>query len=256
MLEEGAVADKPDSGLPPEMAALWGSRERPRRGPKPAMSVESVVAAAMAVADAEGLDGISMQRVAKELGYTTMSLYRYVSSKNVLLTLMLDAAIGGPPAVIAGEHWRAALERWAWAMLKRLRQHPWSLQIPVSGLHLSPNRLAWLDCGLQMLEETALTAHDRAETLLLLSSYIMSEARLARDMQQEAASNADAGTAPQSFGQAIGALIDPARYPAVAKAIAAGVFDDPVQYGDAISEFGLQRILDGIEVLMAKGGRP
>jgi AcrR family transcriptional regulator len=66
------VAEKPDGGLSPEMAALWGNRERPRRGPKPAMSVEAIVAAATMVADAEGLDAISMQRVAKELGYTTM----------------------------------------------------------------------------------------------------------------------------------------------------------------------------------------
>jgi AcrR family transcriptional regulator len=251
--EEGAVVEKPDGGLSPEMAALWDNRARPRRGPKPAMSVEAIVAAAMTVADAEGLEAISMQRVAKELGYTTMSLYRYVSSKGVLLTLMLDAAIGGPPEVVAGEDWRAALQRWAWAMLERLRKHPWSLQIPISGLQISPYRLAWLDCGLQMLAGTMLAEHDKAETLLLLSSYVMSEARLARDLQQEAASSAALGEAPQTFGQTLAPLIDPARYPALAKAIAAGVLDDPVQYDDAISEFGLQRILDGIEVLMARG---
>src|SRR5687767_14909734 len=102
--------------MSPEMAALWASRERPRRGPKPAMSVEAIVAAAITVADAEGLEAISMGRVAKELGYTTMSLYRYVSSKSVLLTLMLDTAIGGPPEVVPGENWRLALERWSWAM--------------------------------------------------------------------------------------------------------------------------------------------
>lgn len=246
------MAEKPGSGMSPELAALWGSRERPRRGPKPAMSVEAIVAAAMAVADAEGLDAISMGRVAKELGYTTMSLYRYVTSKNVLLTLMLDAAIGEPPEVLSGEDWRPALERWAWAMLQSLRQHPWSVQIPVSGLHLSPNRLGWLDRGLQMLTGTTLSENDKAETLLLLSSYLLSEARIARDLQPEMFSDAESGEATPSFGQTIAAMVDPARYPALAKAIADGVFDDPVQYGDAISEFGLQRILDGVEMLMAR----
>jgi AcrR family transcriptional regulator len=247
------LAEKTDSGMPPELVALWAGRERPRRGPKPAMSVEAVVAAAVAVADAEGLDAISMGRVAKELGYTTMALYRYVSSKSVLLTLMLDAAIGGPPEVIPGEHWRAALERWSWAMLQSLRKHPWSLQIPIIGLHLSPNRLAWLDHGLQMLAGTTLSENDKAETLLLLSSYLLSEARIARDLQHEYLPEAAEGEAPPSFGQMIAPLVDPARYPALARGLADGIFDDPVEYGDAISEFGLQRILDGVEVLMARG---
>ena len=247
------MAEKTDSGMSPEMAALWASRERPRRGPKPAMSVEDIVAAATTVADAEGLEAISMGRVAKELGYTTMSLYRYVSSKSVLLTLMLDTAIGGPPEVQPDEAWRLALERWSWAMLRSLRQHPWSLQIPISGLHLSPNRLAWLDRGLQMLAGTTLNEIDKSETLLLLSSYLLSEARIARDMQHELLPEPAEGEVPPSFGQTIAPLVDPVHYPALAKAIAEGVFDDPVEYGDAISDFGLQRILDGIEVLMAKG---
>jgi hypothetical protein len=104
-----------------------------------------------------------------------------------------------------------------------------------------------------MLAGTTLAEHDKAETLLLLSSYVMSEARLARDLQQEALSNAESGAEVQTFGQAMAPMIDPDRYPALTKALAAGIFDDPVQYDDAISEFGLQRILDGIEVLMARG---
>ena len=58
---------------------------------------QRIVEAASALVDAEGLEAVSMQRVAKELGYTTMSLYRYVDSKEDMLVLMRDASMNGDP---------------------------------------------------------------------------------------------------------------------------------------------------------------
>src|SRR2546430_15912316 len=76
---------------------LWGLRERPTRGPKPALSIERIAAAAVAVADVEGMAAVSMQRVASELDFTKMSLYRYVTGKDELIAAMIEAAGGGPP---------------------------------------------------------------------------------------------------------------------------------------------------------------
>src|SRR5215207_6107774 len=84
-------------GLDRTLELLWGARRRPRRGPKPSLSVEQIVSAAVEVADDEGLAALSMQRVAERLGFTTMSLYRYVPGKGELIDLMLDAAFGRPP---------------------------------------------------------------------------------------------------------------------------------------------------------------
>ena len=68
-------------GIPGAVAAAWGVRERPHRGPKPALTLGRIVTAAVALADAEGLDAVSMGRVAAELGAAPMSLYRHVSAR-------------------------------------------------------------------------------------------------------------------------------------------------------------------------------
>src|SRR5260370_20248427 len=70
--------------LPPVLELLWGRRQPGRRGPKPELTVGAIVEAAMRIADADGLDAVSMARVAQELGFTTMSLYRHVTGKDEL----------------------------------------------------------------------------------------------------------------------------------------------------------------------------
>src|SRR5215472_7517901 len=91
--------NQPDgTELPAHVAAAWGVRGRPHKGPKPGLSLDRIVAAAVHVADTEGLAAVSMSRVATELGAAPMSLYRYVAAKDELLALMVDAAYGPPPA--------------------------------------------------------------------------------------------------------------------------------------------------------------
>lgn len=75
---------------------LWGPGPRPTRGPKPALSLERIARAGIEAADSDGLAAISMQRVAERLGFTKMSLYRYVPGKAELIALMTDTAIGAP----------------------------------------------------------------------------------------------------------------------------------------------------------------
>ena len=104
---------------------LWGPRPQPTRGPKPALSIDRIAQAAIAVADAEGLAAVSMQRVAAELGVTKMALYRYVPGKADLIALMVDAA-GDPPPVLDSEAdgWRAQLGHWARRLLAVFQRHP------------------------------------------------------------------------------------------------------------------------------------
>ena len=92
----GREAGHEAPALPPRLDLLWGRPERGRRGPKPELSPEAIVGAAVRVADQEGLDAVSMARVAKELGFTAMSLYRHVDNKDELLQLMWNASAQGP----------------------------------------------------------------------------------------------------------------------------------------------------------------
>ena len=107
-------ASRQPSTLPPGLDLLWGRRESGRRGPKPLLSIDAIVTAAVRLADAEGLEAVSMARVAKELGFTTMSLYRYVTNKDELLQLMWNASVqGAEDLVLAGSTWRERLREWA-----------------------------------------------------------------------------------------------------------------------------------------------
>src|SRR5262249_28084642 len=91
---------------------LWGRDERSQKGPKRALTVPQIVAAAIEIADAEGLDAVSMRRVAERLNVGAMSLYRYVPGKSELLELMLDA-IHAEPDLRSEGPWRDRLERLA-----------------------------------------------------------------------------------------------------------------------------------------------
>src|SRR5689334_21730378 len=102
-----------DQPLPPAIELAWGRRPRPTRGPTPGLTLERIVGAGSKVAMTEGIGSLSMTRVAAELGVGTMSLYRYITAKDELLTLMVDTALGLPPEAPPGEDWRSGLARWA-----------------------------------------------------------------------------------------------------------------------------------------------
>ena len=241
------------SGLPPAVELLWGLRDKSRRGgPKPALSLDKIVAAAVALADEGGIAALSMGRLAERLGFTTMSLYRYVDSKEELLLLALDAAIGTPADEPSGP-WREQARAWCRQLTVFYRRHPWTLDVAISGLPAGPNQLAWFDRGLAALGATTLDEGEKASSVLLFATFVRAQALLVRDIVASMAP----GAAEQPWSAVVTRLADPGRFPAVAKVIAAGVFDDdatpPGQGGNAFPDdeyaFGLERILDGLDVL-------
>ncbi|MCG5448205.1 MULTISPECIES: TetR/AcrR family transcriptional regulator [Micromonospora] len=249
------AAKTDDSGpvLPASIESAWGLRERPPKGPRPGMSVPTIVDAAVRVADADGLAAVSMSRVAKELGAATMALYRYVGSKDELLMLMVDTGYGPPPGPPAPEDdWRAALTRWAWAEHEALRQRSWLLHVPISGPPITPQQLGWMEDGLRCLDGTALGEGEKMSVLLLITGYVRNEATLT---SQVAEGSRAAGVEPSemmpAYGRLVARLIDPARFPALHRVLSAGVLaqdDDP----DDEFTFGLDRILDGVEALIRR----
>jgi AcrR family transcriptional regulator len=249
------MSDDVDTGLPSGYEVLWGVRERPRRGPKPGLTVEAIVRAAIDLADADGLDAVSMSRVAASLGFTPMSLYRYVENKDHLLALMVDTAVGVPPPIDpVAPHWRPALEKWTWAQITGLRRHPWILQIPITGPPLTPGQMSWIEQGLRILSVTTLTESDKVAILGLLASHALAEARLAVDLTPAAVRD-DAEGPPPSYGSLLRRVIDPARFPAVYATVVSGAWDEPVDYTDEDAKFGLHRVLDGVEVFVERRDR-
>ena len=223
--------DQSGTGLPARIEAAGGVRERPNMGPRPALSLE---------------------RVAADLGVSTMSLYRYVAAKRELLALMADLTFEAPPAPRGPEEgWREGLSRWAWTELAVYRRNPWVLRIPISGPPVTPNAIAWLEVGLECLRDTGLEEGEKLSVMLLVTGFVRTQASLQADIAEAQAAGAAAPDPEMmlSYGRVLARLTDPERFPALRAVIAAGVFDEPDD-GDYDFVFGLERVLDGIETLI------
>jgi AcrR family transcriptional regulator len=237
--------------LPASFQAAWGIEAPSDKGPKPSLSLPRIVEAAVKIASADGLGAVSMSRVASELGVATMSLYRYVSAKDELLALMMDAAFETPPAPAEPkEGWRRALSRWARQHLAVLRRHPWVVRVPLSGPPILPNVMVWFERGLGCLSGTGLSEREKLFALLLVNGFVRNEALLASDQMAARTAGAPAKAAMSSYGGLLSRLLDPQRFPAISGVVNAGVFegsDEP----DAEFAFGLERILDGVATLIS-----
>lgn len=237
------------------LQSIWAHADAPPRRPRVGLTLDRIVQAAIALADHEGLEAVSMARVAERLQFTTMALYRHVRSKDELLVFMLDVAIRPPPSLDEpASDWRAGLERWCRELRAGLKVHPWVERVPVGGLMGTPSQLTWLDRGLQALTATNLSEAEKAEVILLLNGYAFWEARLLADLER---AHGEPGTvlAQPDVGAALSKLADAQRFPAVRRAIDAGIFDDGGGDRDADFSFGLERILDGIDRLVRRRAR-
>lgn len=243
--------------MPADIALLWGLREAPRRGRRPTLTAADVTRAAIAVADAEGLGAVSMARVAAELGNSTMALYRYVKSKDELLTLMSDAALDDPPELPADGDWRSGITLLALGMLDVLRRHPWYVQLPVSGPPAGPRNLQWFDRLLTALADTPLDEGEQVGVVMGLLTFVHGEMRLRTELAAGYRDN------PESFGRAYAAalrrVVDPRSMPALRRVVDAGVFDMDSLYDepDLDAEFTatLDRYLDGVAAHMDRRGQ-
>ncbi|MFD6136830.1 TetR/AcrR family transcriptional regulator C-terminal domain-containing protein [Isoptericola sp. NPDC056618] len=255
-LPESALpgAELPD--LPPRLALAWGVAERPERVPRRELSIERIVEAAVEIADAEGLAGVSMARVAKSLGFTTMSLYRYVTSKDDLLLLMQEVVLDleFPPPHDPAD-WRSELREWALFTFELFRRHSWVLDVPVTGAPVTPASLRALDAGLRALRSTPLDDGEKIATILLLNGYTRNAALLDRDLAQANTAGTDtAASVGPELADTLRALVDEVRFPYLRPIVERGTyaaygtstFDDEEDVG-----WGLERTLDGVAAYVA-----
>ncbi|MGZ0151790.1 TetR/AcrR family transcriptional regulator [Kribbella sp. WER1] len=240
--------------LPADVAAMWRLRAAPRRGPKPSLTLDDIVRAAIEIADAEDLPAVSMAKVAERLGNSTMALYRHVKSKDELLVMMSDAALERPQPLPDGVDWRTGLTFWADGVLTAIRRHQWYAKLPLSGPPAGPNNLAWFDSALGALKDTGLPEEAKVGVVIGLITFVQGQIRMAFDL---AAGYADNPAAFLQFGSTLRRVADPRVYPAVARTVEAGVFDEVGSFeeaSDADFDFGLQLYLDGVAGFIARVG--
>lgn len=247
----GSPAAGAADGLPASLAAAWGLRERPGKGPKPGLSLEKIVAAAVHVGATDGLAAVSMGRVAAELGAGTMALYRYVGSKSELMSLMVDAAYGPPPPLPdSATDWRDALSHWAWSQLAAMRAAIWVVAMPISGPPVTPNQVAWMEQGLRTMRGTGLTEGQKMSVILLVSGYVRNEAMLEAQLAEAIRT---AGITDQQmmfdYNRILATVTDPQHFPELTAVVKSGVMSK-ADHPDEEFSFGLERILDGIGILV------
>ena len=189
------------------------------------------------IADADGLAAVSMSSLAAKLGYTTMSLYRYVSAKDDLIVLMNDEGLGQPPDHDPiDDDWRTGLRRWAGSVAATYAEHPWLLDIPVDGVPITPNSLSWLDWGLRILTPARMSSSDAVAAVLMISGLARWQATIDRAIA--------GGEQVEAERYVFTELLDTDHYPALVRALADGGLSD--EESDDPFRFALERALDGL----------
>ena len=236
---------------------LWSGAQAPKRGPKPKVALGDIVAAAIAIADAEGLEAVSTRRVAEAVGISPMSFYTHVPGKAELLDLMLDA-LAAPqrhkPVFDPGE-WRENVTLVARGYRDFYLDHPWLFELATHRPVLGPNTMLAYEIALSAFDGLGLDAVEMDMSFTLVANYVHGAVR---DAARARMVKTLTGMSDDEWWYRVEpflATLDFSAYP-VAQRVGPVVGElyglgDP----DRAFTFGLGRILDGLELLIASKGK-
>lgn len=243
---------------------LWQRDDAPvRRGRRPTLRLSEIVAAAIRAADAEGIDAVSMRRLAEALGVGAMTLYSYVPGKAELVDLMVDSAHGelyrdraprDVPAPPDRPAWRARLDHVAWENWRGFRRHPWLLEVDLWGRPtLGPHTTAKYDAELAAVDGIGLDDEQMDSVLALVIGHAQTSARAA---ESAARVRRDSAMSDEEWWQVWGPqlrrVLDPERFPLASRVGSrVGAASRSAHDPEAAFVFGLDRILDGVADLIA-----
>ncbi|MCC3764598.1 TetR/AcrR family transcriptional regulator [Glycomyces sp. TRM65418] len=243
-----------ESPRPNLLELLWRATPETSRGPRKGLTVDEVVAAAIALADAEGLEAVTVRRLAQELGKAPMTLYTYVPGKAELVSLMLDSLFEGMARTPAQGSWRERLATVARDNYTLYRAHPWAAAASPNRPPLGPGQCAKYEHELQALEGLGLSDVEMDDALTYLLAFVRTAAR---DAAQSDAERETSGMSDEEWWETNGPLLarvlDPARFPtAVRVGQAAGEAHDAAYNPEHAFVFGLERTLDGLSTLIER----
>ncbi|MBL7258649.1 TetR/AcrR family transcriptional regulator C-terminal domain-containing protein [Paractinoplanes lichenicola] len=242
--DEGLVRAKPGVGTVVAVGAVPAGSAPDR---------DLLVRTAITIADAEGLTGLSMRRLAGELGMPTMSIYKHVADKEELVLLMMDkvwAANPPPPGLTpAQDGWRACVEALARLQWSMYRRHPWLAQaVSFTRPLLAPHAMAHTEWTLRALDGHGLHINVQFRAAVTVANYVRGTAvNLEEEAQAEQESGIDERQWMQAQQQRMAAVLATGRFPQMARFITA---EDRSFDLDSLFDFGLQRLLDGLETTL------
>jgi AcrR family transcriptional regulator len=250
---EGVARSLPGRGTVvtgPAVPAQPTTRAARRHKGDPDLTRERIVAAAIRVADAEGLVHLSMRRIATELGAAPMSLYRHVNGKDELLVSMMDSVLGEDPLPTRPPGgWRARLELSSRLEWQAFRRHPWlAPALSVTRPQLIPNGMRHTEWALRALDGLGLTIQEMMYVHTTLFSHVRG---LALNLEAEAQAEQDSGLTSDEWNQTqehgFRAIAAAGDFPLLSRLVDSDMELDL----DRLFEFGLGRLLDGLERYLA-----
>lgn len=238
------------------IALLWRHHlpaTSPARGPRQRLDVDDVVARAVELADAEGIEAVTVRRVAAALGVATMNLYTYVPGKEELLDLMLDQVYTQMPDVpAAGPHWRDRVDAVARANRALFERHPWAAAVATPRPGLGPGATAKYERELAALDGLDLDDVTMDAALAWALAFVQA---WAREAVAANAARTESGQDDSQWwadaGPVLAEVLDADRFPLAARVgTAAGQAQDAAWVAGPAFEFGLARVLDGLAGLV------
>ncbi len=234
---------------------LWRQTPDGQRGPKPSLSLDRIVDAAVALADSNGLGAVSMRTLAKRVKIAPMALYRYVGDHRELVDLMLDRIYATMRRTSpSGRGWRARVTAVAHDNRALYRRHAWAAQIVTNRPPLGPGMMSKYEYELTAFDGAGLTDVERDAALTYVLGFVESCARVAATADR---SRRDSQQTDRQWwnenGPLLARVLDPAQYPTASRVgTAAGTAHGTAYDADHAYTFGLERALAGLDGLVAK----
>ncbi|WP_083884166.1 TetR/AcrR family transcriptional regulator [Nocardia higoensis] len=216
------------------------------RGPKPAVSVDEVVAAAIALADRAGYEKVSIRAIAAELGLRPMSVYTYVPSKEALTVLMVDAVAERDRRIDPTAAVRDRMAAIADGVRAEILAHPWLLEVPPWRLVLGPGRMRRYERQLAAIDGIGLSDVEMDRVIAVLTDFATGNARLAVAATRETGEVSDAQWWEQ-VGPELARVMPVAEFPLASRVgeVVGEIYQAPSD-PDGAYAFGLAKLIDGI----------
>ncbi|GAO09598.1 putative TetR family transcriptional regulator [Streptomyces lydicamycinicus] len=239
----GSAADAPD----PAEVSLWERLDRPAPAPRATLTPQKIAAAAVRIADTDGIEAVTMRRLATELGVAPMAAYRYVSGKGDVLDLMTDAVYADLQLPDDLENWREVMRAHALRTREIVLRHPWLIQIssPQALRALTPSRMASAERALSSLDGLGLDVDTMMAVVGTVASYV--HGAVSAECAQYSLMQEQGWDSPDDLRIALGPqmryLMSTGRYPTYHRYLREAVHKDDPQWR---FETGLDSVLDGI----------
>ncbi|MFD6877650.1 MULTISPECIES: TetR/AcrR family transcriptional regulator [unclassified Streptomyces] len=242
----------PEQQTPAAVPSVW-TRPR-RRKDQPALSQEQIVAAAVRLLDAEGIEALSMRKLGSEMGTAATSLYRHVANKDELIELVVDEVYGELelPEVGGPEGWRAALSRSGHSLRAMILRHPWVASVlgQVGLAHLGPNLMRVSERMLELALGAGFPPGEADLAIKAVISYVSGAAT------SEASYLSLLARSGRSEAEWLRSLLPADRSALAEHPLTQGHtsirHDDPARVREENFDYGLQRVLDGLATRIAR----